>query len=121
MPKTTTTYHQVIDETFGYTILVSSMLLEIIFTKLLGHDQLLDHEPPFDIIGIHPILEWNVFIKLPNQSFTVSIEQIPIVVAFAFTIDKCQGLTFSRTFLGLFLHASWQNLKKNNKLYVALS
>jgi hypothetical protein len=30
-------------------------------------------------------------------------------------------LTFSRTFLGLFLHASWQNLKKNNKLYVALS
>ncbi len=39
-------------------------------------------------------MEWNVFNKLPNQSFTISIEQIPIVLAFAFTIDKCQGPTF---------------------------
>jgi hypothetical protein len=57
LPKIATTHHQVIDETFGYTILVSSMLPKIVFTKLLGHDQLLDHEPPLDIIGIHPILE----------------------------------------------------------------
>jgi hypothetical protein len=34
-------------------------------------------------------LEWDVFIKLPNQSFIVSIEQIPIIPTFALTIDKC--------------------------------
>ncbi len=38
LPTIATTHHQVIDENFGYTVLVSSMLLEIIFIKLLGHD-----------------------------------------------------------------------------------
>ncbi len=42
LPKTTTTHHQVIDESFGYIVLVSSTLLEIVFIKLLGHDQVLD-------------------------------------------------------------------------------
>jgi hypothetical protein len=66
LPKIATTHHQVIDESFGYTILVSSTLLEIVFIKLLGHDQVLDLEFPLGIIGIHPILEWDVFVKLPN-------------------------------------------------------
>jgi hypothetical protein len=30
LPKIATTHHQVIDETFGYTLFVSSMLLETI-------------------------------------------------------------------------------------------
>jgi hypothetical protein len=33
------------------------------------HDQVLDLELMLDIIGIHPILQWNIFIKLPNQKF----------------------------------------------------
>jgi hypothetical protein len=57
LPKIATTHHQVINETFGCIIFVSSMLPKIIFIKLLGHDQVLDHELPPDIIGIHPILE----------------------------------------------------------------
>jgi hypothetical protein len=66
LPKIATTHHQVIDESFGNTILVSSKLLEIVFIKLLGHDQVLDLEFPLGIIGIHPILEQDVFVKLPN-------------------------------------------------------
>jgi hypothetical protein len=76
---------------------------------LLGHDQLLDHEPPLDIIGIHPILEWNVFIKLPNRSFIVSIEQIPIVLAFALTIDKCQELSLDYSYIHL--DETWRKTK----------
>jgi hypothetical protein len=34
-------------------------------------------------------LERDVFIKLPNQSFIISIEQIPIVLTFALRVDKC--------------------------------
>jgi hypothetical protein len=66
LPKIATTHHQVIDESFGNTILVSSKLLEIVFIKLLGHDQVLDLEFPLGIIGIHLILEQDVFVKLPN-------------------------------------------------------
>ncbi len=77
------THHQYINESSRY------IHTEIVFMKLLGHDQALDHELPLDIIGIHPILERDVFIKLPNQSFTISIEQIPIIPTFALTIDKC--------------------------------
>ncbi len=90
LPKIATTHHQVIDETFGYIIFNSSMLPAIIFIKLFGHDQVLDYELPLDIIGIHPILEQHAFIKLPNQSFIVFIEQIPIVPTFALIVDKCQ-------------------------------
>jgi len=110
LPKTTTTHHQVINETYGYTILVSSTLPNIIFINLLGHDQILDLELPLGIISMHPILERDVFIKFPNQSFTISIEQIPIIHTFIFTIDKCQGLTLSRPILGPLLHSSQQNL-----------
>ncbi len=119
LPKIATTHHQVIDESFGNTILVSSKLLEIVFIKLLGHDQVLDLEFPLGIIGIHPILEQDVFVKLPNQSFIISIEQIPIILAFV--IDKCQGLTLLGTILGPLLHLSQRNLKKNDTLYVVLS
>jgi hypothetical protein len=66
LPKTTTTHHQVIDEIYGYTILVSSTLPKIIFIKLLGHDQVLDPKLSLGVIGIHPILEHDIFIKLPN-------------------------------------------------------
>jgi hypothetical protein len=52
---------------------------------LLGHDQILDLELPLGIIGMHPILEQDVFIKFPNQSFIISIEQIPIVPTFILT------------------------------------
>jgi hypothetical protein len=83
------THHQVIDESFGYTIFVSSTVPKVVFIRLLGHDQVLDLELLLDIIGIHPILERDVFIKLPNQSFNDSIGQIPIIPTFAFTIDKC--------------------------------
>jgi hypothetical protein len=71
------------------------------------------------IIGIHPLLERDVFIELPNSSFIVSIEQIPIILAFAFIIDK--GLTFLRAILRPLLHPSKQHLKKNGTLYVVLS
>jgi hypothetical protein len=121
LPKTITTHHQVIDESSGYTILVSSTLLEIVFIKLFGHDQVLDLEFFLGIIGIHPILEWDIFLKLPKWSFIVSIEQIPIILAFVLTIDKCQGLTLSRTILGPLLHSSQRNLKKNDTFYVVLS
>jgi hypothetical protein len=57
LPKTTTTHHQVIDENFGYIVLVSSTLLDTIFIKLLGHDQALNPKLLPNIIGIHPILE----------------------------------------------------------------
>jgi hypothetical protein len=36
--ETATTHHQVINESSGYILFVSSTLLEIIFIKLLGHD-----------------------------------------------------------------------------------
>jgi hypothetical protein len=106
LPKIATTHHQVIDETFGYIVFASSMLLEIVFIKLLSHDQVLDFELPPNIIDIHPILDQDVFIKLPNRSFTAFIEQIPIVFAFVLIVDKCQGLTLSRAILGLLLHPS---------------
>jgi hypothetical protein len=77
---------------------------------LLGHDQVLNLELPLGIIGMHPILEWDVFIKFPNQSFTISIEQIPIIHTFIFIINKCQRLTLSRPILGPLLHPSQQNL-----------
>jgi hypothetical protein len=80
LPKIVTTHHQVIDESSGYTILVSSTLLEIVFIKLLGHDQVLDPEFLPSIIGNHPILEWDAFVKLPKWSFIVFIEQIPIIL-----------------------------------------
>jgi ATP-dependent exoDNAse (exonuclease V) alpha subunit len=51
----------------------------------------------------------------------VPIEQIPIVLAFVLTINKCQGLTLSRVILGPFLHPYQQNPKKIGTLYVALS
>ncbi len=57
LPEITTTHHQVIDETSRYIILVSSMLPEIVFIKLLNHDQILDLELSPGIIGIHPIWE----------------------------------------------------------------
>jgi hypothetical protein len=57
LPKITTSHHQVIDETYGYTILVSSTLPKITFINLLGDDQILDLELPLGIIGMHPILE----------------------------------------------------------------
>jgi hypothetical protein len=66
LPKIATTHHKVIDESSRYTILVSSTSPKIVFIKLLGHDQVLDLELPLGIVGIHPILEWDVFIKLPN-------------------------------------------------------
>jgi ATP-dependent exoDNAse (exonuclease V) alpha subunit len=106
LPKTTTTHHQVIDESSRYTVLISPTLPKIIFIKLLGHDQILDPKLLPSIVGIHPILERDVFIELPNRSFIVSIEQIPIVLAFVFTINKCQGLTLSRAILRPLLHPS---------------
>jgi len=121
LPKSTTTHLQVVDENFGYIVLVSSTLLEIVFIKLHGHDQVLDPEFLPGIIGIHPILEWCVFIKLPNWSFIVYIEQIPIILAFVLTIDKCQGLTLLGTIFGPLVHLSERNLKKDNMLYVTLS
>jgi hypothetical protein len=105
----------------GTQYLFHPKLLEIFFIKLLSHDQVLVLEFFIGIIRIHPILEWDVSIKLPNWSFTVSIEQIPIILAFALTIDKCQGLTLSKTILGPLLHSSQRNFKKNDRLYVALS
>jgi hypothetical protein len=105
----------------GTQYLFHPKLLEIFFIKLLSHDQVLVLEFFIGIIRIHPILEWDVSIKLPNWSFTVSIEQIPIILAFALTIDKCQGLTLSKTILGPLLHSSQRNFKENDRLYVVLS
>jgi hypothetical protein len=42
----------------------------------------------------------------------VPIEQIPIILAFVLTIDKCQGLTLSRIIFGPLLHPSQQHPKK---------
>jgi len=77
LPQNVITHHQVIDESFGYTILVSSTLSEVIFVKLLGHDQVLNPELLPDIISIHPILERDVFIRLPNRSFIFLLNKFP--------------------------------------------
>jgi hypothetical protein len=115
-----TTHHQVLDDIFGYSVLVCSTLPEIIFVKLLGKDTILDLELPPGIVDIHPILEQDVTINLPNRRFIISIEQIPIVPAFALTINKFQGLTLSSIILGPLLHPSRKTPKKNGTLYVAL-
>jgi hypothetical protein len=89
LPSNASSHQQVIDESLGYSVLVSSVLSEIFFVELLGREETLDLELPPRIVGIHPILEQDVLIRLPNWSFNVCIEQIPLVLAFALTIDKC--------------------------------
>jgi hypothetical protein len=97
------------------------LFLEIVFIKLFGHDQVLNPELPPGIIGIHPILERDVFIELPNRSFTISIKQIPIILSFTLTIDKCQGLTFLGAIFRPLFNLSQRNPNKNHTLYVVLS
>ncbi len=87
LPENVITHHQVIDESFGYIVIVSSTWPATVFIKLLNHDQVLDPKLSPDVIGIHPILEHEVIIKFPNWSFIVSIEQIPIVPTFVLIID----------------------------------
>jgi hypothetical protein len=66
--------HQIIDGSSSYTVTVSSTLLDIVFVKLFGQEEIIDPKFPLGIVGIHPILECDMAIQLPNQSFTVSIE-----------------------------------------------
>jgi hypothetical protein len=121
LPNDTTSNHQVIDESTGYTVTISSMLPDIVFVELLGREEIIDLELFLGIVGIHPILERNVAIQLPNQSFIVLNEQIPLDPTFALTIDKCHGLTLSRAILGPLLHPLQQIPKKNGIVYVDLS
>jgi hypothetical protein len=107
-----TSSHQVIDESTSYTIIVSSTLPNVVFVKLLGWKEIIESEVTLGIVGIHPILERNVTIQLPNQSFIVSIEQILLVLALALTINKCQRLTMPMAILGPLLHPLWQTPKR---------
>ena len=112
LPNDTTSYHQVIDESTGYTVTISSILPDIVFVELLGREEIIDLELFLGIVGIHPILECNVVIQLPNQSFIVLIEQLPLDPTFALTIDKCHGLILSEAILGPLLHPLQQTPKK---------
>jgi hypothetical protein len=120
LPSNASSCQQVIDELSCYSVLVSSAFSKIVFVKLLGREEILDLELPMGIVGIHPILEQDVLIQLPDWSFSVCIEQIPLVSAFALTIDKCQGLTLSRLILGPLLYPSRRTPEKNGTLYMAL-
>ena len=58
LPNSATSSHQVIDELIGYIVIVSSLLPDIVFVKLLGWEEIIDPELPLGIVEIHLILEY---------------------------------------------------------------
>jgi hypothetical protein len=46
LPNDATSSHQVIDESIGYTVIVSSTLPDIVFVKLLGWEEIIDPKLP---------------------------------------------------------------------------
>jgi hypothetical protein len=63
-------------------------------------------------------LEKDVSIQLPNQSFSFSIKQIPIIPIYVLAIDKCERLAFSTTIFKPLLHSLQQTPKKNDTFYI---
>jgi hypothetical protein len=57
LPNNATSSHQVINESTGYTVTISSIPPNKAFAKMLGREEIIDPELPLGIVGIRPVLE----------------------------------------------------------------
>ena len=110
-----------IDEESASFVNQAARLPDVVYVKLLNDEETYLPDLPPGVVPVRPFEEKEVQIQLPNRKFKVSIKQIPLVPAFALTIDKCQGLTLEGLTLGPLRHSSRRSPRKTGTLYVALS
>lgn len=92
---------------------------EVVFVKLRGYEQV--HFLPILPVGVVPVrlrLEPSVEIKLPNRTFCIDIEQVPLTPAFSLTTEKCQGMTLEKMVLAPLRHETRVSPQRSS-FYVA--
>ena len=101
---------------------IPSRDVEVVFVKIPGNGHGFCEELP---AGVVPLVKKKEYVKCQryNRHYSFSVEQFPIVPAFALTVFKTQGLTLNRMIIG-----SWGlvNLGRgtrppNSSAYVMLS
>lgn len=94
---------------------------DVVYIKLKDHS----HTPLLTSLptGIAPILartEKGVKVDMTSRTFSITINQVPLIPAFAITSDKCQGLTVERMVLGPLRHSTRRNPQQSS-FYVAVT
>lgn len=87
--------------------------------RSLAHYSILDALPP----GTTPVRcakHTGVNVAMSDRTFTVSVDQVPLVPAFALTTEKCQGLTVEKVVLGPLRHFTRVQPQRSS-FYVAVT
>ncbi|GMF32032.1 unnamed protein product [Phytophthora fragariaefolia] len=73
---------------------------EVVFIRLKDYsDRSFHPEFPFGVVPVCQRYERGISVKLPDRQFSVCIRQVPLVLAYSLTTEKCQGLTLTEWFL----------------------
>ncbi|OWZ16522.1 ATP-dependent helicase [Phytophthora megakarya] len=94
---------------------------QVAFVQLLGYeDEVFLPDLPRGIVLVRLRHERSVKIQLPARTFTVAVDQVPLVPAFALISEKFQGLTVNKMILGPLRHST-RHAPQKSSFYVAVT
>lgn len=104
-----------------YEEMLHSTPPEVVFGKLRGYEDV--QFLPFLHVGVTPVrlrCEKSVEVKLPNRSFCIDVELVPVTPAFSLTTEKCQGLTLGKMIMAPLRHETRLSPQRS-AFYVAVT
>ncbi|GMF61876.1 unnamed protein product [Phytophthora fragariaefolia] len=93
---------------------------EVVFIRLKdSSDRSFHPELPLGVVPICQRYERGISVKLPDRQFSVCIRQVPLVLAYPLTTEKCHGLTVDRMVLAPLRHPTRYSPQRSS-CYVTL-